>query len=157
VVAVSALAAVGIMSVNVLGHDATGLVSSNNPSAAAAVAKAVREAPGTKVFADVRYADWLIWEQPSLTGRVAYDVRFELLSRRQLAAVSTFNNPGRNWHTASAGYAVLVLDRADNAVAVGALDRDPRATVLFSNDELVVFERPRGDLGTVKARVSTSR
>ena len=81
VVAVAALAAVGVMAVNVLGHRAGALVGSNNPAAAAAVAKAVREAPGSKVFADVHYADWLTWAQPSLAGRIAFDARFELLHR----------------------------------------------------------------------------
>ena len=147
VVAVAALAAVGVMAVNVLGSGAGTLVGSNNPAAAAAVAKAVREAPGSKVFADVHYADWLIWEQPALAGRIAFDARFELLSQRQLAKVATFNNPGQSWRTTAAGYAILVLDRANDGVAVRALNRDPRATVLFSNPQLVVFERRR--LGTV--------
>lgn len=141
VVAVTALAAVAIMAMKVLGYGAGALVGFNDPAAAAAVAKAVREAPGRKVFADVHYADWLIWEQPSLSGRIAFDARFELLSRRQLAKVATFNNPGRSWRTTSAGYAVLVLDRTDDGVAVEALSRDPSAMVLFSNPQLVVFQR----------------
>ena len=100
------------------------------------------------MFADVRYADWLIWEQPSLAGRVAYDIRFELLSRRQLTEIYAFNDPlGGSWRIAAAGYSVLVLDRGDNAVAVSALERDPAARILFSGPELVVSERGRADLG----------
>jgi hypothetical protein len=40
------------------------------------------------VLADDRHADWLLWEQPSLEGRVAYDVRFELFARRELVQIS---------------------------------------------------------------------
>jgi hypothetical protein len=35
------------------------------------------------VFADDRHADWLLWAQPSLRGRIAYDIRFELLTPQQ--------------------------------------------------------------------------
>ena len=139
---VAALAVAAVIALNVLGKPASSLVGPNDPAAATAVARAVERTPTTRVFADARYADWLLWEQPSLAGRIAYDIRFELLSRRQLAEIYAFNDPlGRSWRTTSAGYAVLVLDRTDNAQAVRALTRDPRARVLYSNAELVVFER----------------
>lgn len=56
------------------------------PTDAAAVAKAA--GPHGIVLADDRHADWLLWEQPSLEGRVAYDVRFELFARRELVQIS---------------------------------------------------------------------
>ena len=151
VISVAALAVVGVMALNVLGHPASSLAGPDDPAAAAAVVRAVERAPRTQVFADVRYADWLIWEQPSLAGRVAYDVRFELLSRRQLAEIYAFNDPlSRSWRIASAGYAVLVLDRNDDARAVRALARDPGVRVLFSGPELVVFERARAPLAVTE-------
>jgi hypothetical protein len=36
------------------------------------------------VLADEAHADWLLWQQPVLTGRVAYDVRFELFNTSEL-------------------------------------------------------------------------
>ena len=51
-------------------------------SAAAAVASAAGR--DGVVLADDAHADWLLWEQPSLAGRVAYDVRFELFDRNEL-------------------------------------------------------------------------
>jgi hypothetical protein len=135
----------------VLGHRASSFAGPDHPAAAAAVARAVERTPGTRVFADARYADWLIWAEPSLAGRIAYDVRFELLSRKQLAEIYAFNDPlSRSWRNASAGYNVLVLDRVDDARAVRALDRDPGARVLYSAPELVVFERGRGAIGGAK-------
>jgi hypothetical protein len=139
---VAALAVAAVIALNVLGKPAISLAGPNDPAAAAAVARAVERTPTTRVFADVRYADWLIWAQPSLAGRIAYDIRFELLSRRQLAEIYAFNDPlGQSWSVTSAGYAVLVLDRIDDAHAVRALTREPGARVLYSNAELVVFER----------------
>ena len=139
---VAALAAAAVIALNVLGQPASSLMGPNDPAAATAVVRAVERTPTARVFADVRYADWLIWEQPSLAGRIAYDIRFELLSRRQLAEIYAFNDPlGRGWRVATAGYAVLVLDRTDDARAVRALTRAPGVRVLYSNAELVVFQR----------------
>src|SRR5207302_207953 len=44
------------------------------------------------VFADDRYADWLLWTEPQLRGRVAYDVRFELFSPKQLELLVGYRN-----------------------------------------------------------------
>jgi len=139
---VAAIAVATVIALNVLGQPASSLAGPNDPAAATAVVRAVERTPTIRVFADVRYADWLLWEQPSLAGRIAYDIRFELLSRRQLAEIYAFNDPlSQSWRVAAAGYAVLVLDRTDDAQAVRALTRDSGARVLYSNAELVVFER----------------
>jgi hypothetical protein len=56
------------------------------PSAAAKIAAAA--GPDGYVIADELDSDWLLWEQPSLAGRLAYDVRFELLDTRQLRQIA---------------------------------------------------------------------
>jgi hypothetical protein len=58
--------------------------------AAADVAAVAAREPGAKVFADDEYADWLLWSQPSLRGRIAYDIRFELFTERQFRAVGRY-------------------------------------------------------------------
>jgi len=50
---------------------------------ARAVAITAREHVRAHVFADVAYSDYLLWTQPSLSGRIVYDARFELLSSQQ--------------------------------------------------------------------------
>jgi hypothetical protein len=62
------------------------LDADRSPAAAAAVAAAA--GPNGIVIADDEHADWLLWQQPSLQGRVAYDVRFELFERRELVQIS---------------------------------------------------------------------
>lgn len=71
----------------------------------------VRELPaGARVFADLDLADWLLWEVPSLRGRVAYDGRPELLSRGEFNDVvmrAATLAPG--WQRVLAPYRLVVL------------------------------------------------
>ena len=56
----------------------------SHPSAAAAAAVAAAAGPDGIVLSDDIHADWLLWQEPSLAGRVAYDVRFELFDAHEL-------------------------------------------------------------------------
>ena len=79
--------------------------------AAAAVAAAAR-APSTRVFASDGDADWLLWREPQLRGRIAFDIRFELNSAAQIRSLHRyFNRIGPHWQAAARGYKVIVLDR----------------------------------------------
>ena len=61
------------------------LTKAFQPAAAAAVARAA--GPRGTVFADDKHSDWLLWEQPALVGRIAYDVRFELFDAQEMAQI----------------------------------------------------------------------
>ena len=82
IVASLALLLVGIVLVVQIARAPAWLENGRSPAAAAAVAAAA----GTDgiVLADDEHADWLLWQQPSLAGRIAYDVRFELFDGREL-------------------------------------------------------------------------
>jgi hypothetical protein len=59
----------------------------------------------------VRFGDWLLWHDPRLAGKIAYDTRFELLSTQQLNGIADLgqaHEPGQS--NVLAGYRVLVLD-----------------------------------------------
>ncbi len=106
----------------------------------AAVGRAVRADASLRVFADERYADWLLWRLPALRGRVAFDARFELLSGAQLAAIADFkSHVGPSWQTIASGYRLLVLQRG--SAATSQLARAPGARVLFDRDGMVVVLR----------------
>lgn len=64
--------------------------TSTYPTGTVAVLRAqIARDPGAQIFADVHYADWLIWQDPRLfAGRVAYDTSLELLSPAQLNAIA---------------------------------------------------------------------
>jgi hypothetical protein len=69
------------------------------------------------VLADDDHANWLLWQEPSLEGRVAYDVRFELFDRRELTQIGRLQTAPSSWAGCGAGVSVLRL--ADGFAAVG--------------------------------------
>jgi len=80
-----ALAALVAVAATQLTRPASWVERGRSPAAAGAVAKAA--GPDGIVLADEEHADWLLWQQPSLAGRIAYDVRFELFDRREMVAI----------------------------------------------------------------------
>jgi hypothetical protein len=107
------------------------------PAGAAAVAA---HSDG-RVLANVKYADWLVWREPDLAGRIAYDARLELLSRPRILRIYDFGLPfGGSWRAATAGYDVLVLDRTEDRYAIRGL-RAAGARVAYSGAGLVVLTR----------------
>jgi hypothetical protein len=92
--------------------------------------------PRERVFADLDLADWLLWEVPSLRGRVAYDGRPELLTRGEfddlVMRAATFR---LGWQRVLAPYQLVVLDpiRAARLVRLGGwrkLATAPRFVVM---------------------------
>jgi len=109
--------------------------------AANAVAGASASDPSLRVFANERYADWLLFEDPPLAGRVAYDARFEILASSTLSRIGAFRGElGPRWQEAARGYGILVLDPAADAGAVEWLEQE-HAAVLFRNRSVVVLRR----------------
>jgi hypothetical protein len=99
---------------------AGGWFATEYPSGPAhAVERIASREPQARIFADVRFADWLLWRKPTLAGRVAFDARFELLTKGQLEAIRAFNGQrGDDWVRAANGYRVVVLDEPrDGAIA----------------------------------------
>jgi len=96
-------------------------------AAARAVADVAASEPSARIFADLPYADWLLWKQPALAGRVAYDARLELLRRARLQQLYDWTNrSGPRWETAIQGSRVLVLDRRNVTSAFSAGDHARR-------------------------------
>jgi hypothetical protein len=79
----------------------------------------------TRLFADDRYADWLLWTEPETRGRVAYDVRFELFRPPDFLRLYEYRNRiGRNWTSAARGYDVVLFDpRQQSDIEQGMLAR----------------------------------
>jgi hypothetical protein len=80
--AVTALTAVGLLVAYQLANVPALTRGTTPPAAAATIARAA--GPSGVVLADQAHADWLLWKEPSLAGRVAYDVRFELFTGPEL-------------------------------------------------------------------------
>ena len=108
---------------------------------AAAKAASTAAGPRGRVYASSPYADWLLWSRPELSGRVAYDARFELLSAAQIQRIARFQARVGNWLPTARGYRVFVLDaRSDHALEQSLLRALP-ARVVFSSPQVVVLRR----------------
>jgi hypothetical protein len=112
------------------------------PAAAENAAAAAAGAHG-EVFANERYADWLVFEHPDLAGRIAYDSRFELLTERQLRSVTEFRNLVAGWRSTIRGYEILVLDRTDDHQPIRVLLRGQEARLVTRRGPVVVLRQTR--------------
>jgi hypothetical protein len=134
--AVAALAVLGVLATATLARPDADFESAFPAEGAAVAARS--DGP---VLANVKYADWLLWREPGLAGRVANDARLELLSRRRILQIYDFGLPfGGSWRSASAGYDVLVLDRSEDRYAIRGL-RAQGARVTYRHAGLVVLTR----------------
>jgi hypothetical protein len=108
------------------------------PAAARAATQAA--GPDGRVFATNDFADWLLWSRPELTGRIAVDARFELLSTDQVRRLVRFEPRAGDWLATTRGYRVFVLDRSDRALERSLKKKLP-AVVVFSSPQVVVLRR----------------
>ncbi|HEX6489735.1 MAG TPA: hypothetical protein VF002_00005, partial [Gaiellaceae bacterium] len=115
---------------------------------ASAELRRVTARPGASVFASETLSDWLLWTEPSLRGRIAYDVRFELLSTGQLEQLSAYHRrSGRDWAAPTRPFSLIVLDTRIDSRLGAALLAQTGARVLFKDRNLLVLaQRPRRPL-----------
>jgi hypothetical protein len=101
--------------------------------------------PALKVFADVRFADWLLWRDPGLRGRIANDARFELLSTSQITRVrNAVDALGANWKQGLRGFRLIVLDRRSAPQAVAGLLQEAGHRILYDDGQRIVILRATG-------------
>jgi hypothetical protein len=140
--AVLVLAAVGavVASALWLGTRPATRYPNQFPRALLGVVRAKAASGHQRVFADAAAADWLLWEIPSLRGRIAYDVRFELLKSSQFNRLVHWNGRGPNWRATAAPYKFVVDDPKHVAglVATGHWRR------LISSPQVAVAEQLAG-------------
>jgi hypothetical protein len=140
--ALLAAALLAVLLATTLVRPAAWFESRYPPGAADALARAAAADPQARIYADVAFADWLLWLHPELADRIAFDARFELLSRRQIAEIYNFNLPvGQPWRVPTRGYRLLVLDDAVSKIPIADFRREPGARVLYASSGPVVIAR----------------
>ena len=98
--------------------------------------------PHARVLASDRHADWLLWRIPSLRGRLAYDVRFELYTREQIIALSHYDyRQGRDWQQIAKGYDVLVVDEQNDSPLTAGLLQEPGTQAAYRDSKISVLTR----------------
>jgi hypothetical protein len=140
---VVALVAAGAAAVGALGASQRDVDARYRPHVAAVIARALRQDPTSRVFADVHYADWLLWRVPAARGRVAYDARLELLSHGQLQRLYRWSTESTDaWKRSAAGYSLAVLDLSSGPRQRSELVR-AGARVVYSDRTVAVLRLPR--------------
>jgi hypothetical protein len=127
-----ALAFAALVFAAIMSRPTSVLLDSWPPAGAAAAASAAGSSG--RVLADDVHSDWLLWEQPQLAGRLAYDVRFELFTRHQLERLRAFRN-GTAPEVGS-GYRILTFPSADDRRQV-----HPGGRIAYRSARFVVVAR----------------
>jgi MFS family permease len=104
------------------------------------VAALTHQRPNLLVYADGHFADWLLWHDPSLAGRIAYDSRLELLTASQLRDLAEVaQDPLPGGRDVLAGYRLFVLDTKDSEVYRRLLRRSGAGVVLRGHQVAVAL------------------
>jgi hypothetical protein len=123
-------------------------LNSQRTGVLAAVQRATHADPSLLVFGDARVDDWLLWRDPALSGRIADDARFELLTAAQLTRLQDLFFVLRpNWKQIARGYRLLVLDRAYEPRTVQGFLAEPGRRVLYDDGEHIVILRSASQAG----------
>jgi hypothetical protein len=127
----------------VASRPASWLESRYDARAGALVAQIAREQPGVRIYADNRYADWLFWHHPALADRIAYDIRFELLTSSQLQGIvdiTALPDPAKP--SLLNQYGVLVLDPMNSDADQRLLARAGTQVLIRNSRVIVATWRP---------------
>ena len=111
----------------------------------APAAHVVAEEAGTNgaVFANGAFSDWLLLEEPSLRGRVAYDARFEVLPDGRLADAAAVSIGRYDAEQILRPFDVLAL-RPEETELRETLEHDGRWRQVDADEKVVVLRRVTG-------------
>lgn len=95
-----------------------------------------------QVLSDERYSDWLLWEHPELVGRIAYDVRFELLDQASLNRLYRYQNQiGANSAQLADDFEVVAFDHRARPGLLASLEAAGNFRVVHRERTITVLER----------------
>jgi hypothetical protein len=143
--ALTTCAAVVILAAVTLTRSDRYFEEGHSQGALSAVLAEARRNPRLTIFADERYADWLLWRAPSLRRRIAFDVRFELLSSSELDSIAnTLKARGDDWKRGAEGFRLVILSPEDRSRSARGFLAEPGRRILFrADDALVILRAPR--------------
>ena len=97
---------------------------------------------GARVWGTDLTADWLLWHQPDLAGRIAYDVRFELLTRQQIDAIANYNaEAGDDWIDVADGFDIVVIDARDEPSHIDDFLAEPGTQMVYRGERAALIVR----------------
>lgn len=105
-------------------------------SAAHAVARVAAANPQARIFASARWGDWLLWKEPQLEGRVAYDARAELFTSQQFKTIALARATPALLPELRRRYRIFLVDRMDEPAVYSTLRREGK--IAFDNGDTLV-------------------
>jgi hypothetical protein len=111
------------------------------PAAARTIVGLAESRPSSTVWATGRWADWLLWEDPRLAGRMAFDARYELLSRAQLKRMAVFGGTLYLVPQVRQRYDIVIVSKHDEPDAYRLLRRE--GPVVYDRNDILVVSRLR--------------
>jgi hypothetical protein len=146
-VSIAGLTLLGVLAV--LARPGAWFTSTYPSRAVSTLKRLVAVDPGARIFADVRYADWLVWEDPRLfAGRIAYDTSFELLTPAQLSMIA--DPAARSRQSVLYRYASWVLYPSNRVENRELLRRAGVRTVLRDRKVIIATHSLRGPLAEAR-------
>jgi hypothetical protein len=98
--------------------------------------------PQVRVFANETYGDWLLLRRSQLRGRLAFDARFELISKSELQRLMRIRARSQGWERLVAPYGLFVLKKEPESRLASALLQQPGAQVEYRGRGAIVISRP---------------
>lgn len=127
-----------LMTIVILGRPTAWFTSTYPAKAIPTLRTLVARDPHVKILADVRYADWLIWEEPRLfSGRVAYDTSFELLNNSQLSAIADLAANDAGTRKVLDGFGIWMLYPGNHSVNRTLLRR-PHVHLISRSKKVII-------------------
>jgi hypothetical protein len=108
----------------------------------AAFDRAQTHDPQMRVFANETYGDWLLLRRPELRGRLAFDIRFELASKKNLLRLQEVRWRVEGWRRVVAPYSLFILKKGPESRLAAALLRQPGAHLEYRGNGAIVIYRP---------------
>jgi hypothetical protein len=104
--------------------------------AARAVARLAAADKTDRIFASARWGDWLLWKEPQLAGRIAYDARAELYTPKQLRTIALARATSALLPEIRRHYQIFLVDKTDEPAVYSTLRREGK--VAYDNGETLV-------------------
>jgi hypothetical protein len=141
------LAALGVLfavavSVTTLGRAQSWFTNAFPDRGARVVADLARAHPNTRIWATAEWGDWLMWSDPRLEGRVAFDARVELLSTAQVKRMAVFSATDLLVPQVRRHYGIIVVSKNNDPDAYRLLHRS--ASVVYDDGNVLVVSRWKG-------------
>jgi hypothetical protein len=134
-----------IVAIGAFMHPASWFTRDFPPAAADRVAQIAARDPHARIFANERFADWLVLQHPSLAGRIAFDGRFELLTAKELQRIVYFRARIIGSQNVIRGYRLLVLYPAKKSEekVTNALLASPSRRAVYRDKSIAVIRQAR--------------